>query len=280
MQAIARVRAGRRELFLEAFQDLRVQHGSDALKRMDRALAAYLKELDIAPPDAQQRPTFFYFPGLPDLPYHDPALQPWAGKLREAFPAIRAEALSVLHESQRALPDFIQVKSPSAQGKYLGGAAANPTWQAYFFYRHGKRYDDNHARCPSTSSALESLDLCRIAEQAPEICFSVLRPQTLIKPHRGVTNTRLVMHLPLLVPPHCALNVVDRGIHEWREGELVMFDDTFLHEAWNRSDTTRVILLMDCWNPHLTAVERLACRQFIERVSSLKPAGAQIEDAD
>ncbi|MEO7339196.1 MAG: aspartyl/asparaginyl beta-hydroxylase domain-containing protein, partial [Caldimonas sp.] len=61
------------------------------------------------------------------------------------------------------------------------------------------------------------------------------------------------------------------GIHAWTEGELVMFDDTFLHEAWNRSAQTRVVLLMDCWNPHLTAVERLACTQLIEMISSLKP---------
>ena len=176
------------------------------------------------------------FPICPTCPITTRAFNPGHRRLRDAFPAIRAEALSVLHESQRTLPDFIQAKSPSTQGEYLGGASVNPTWQAYFFYRHGKRFDDNHARCPATSRTLESLDLCRIAEQAPEICFSVLRPQTLIKPHHGVTNVRLVMHLPLVVPPDCALNVVDRGIHEWREGELVMFDDTFLHEAWNRSD--------------------------------------------
>ena len=118
------------------------------------------------------------------------------------------------------------------------------------------------------------------ADQAPEICFSVLSPQTHIKPHHGVTNTRLVMHLPLIVPSNCALNLIDAGIHEWVEGELVMFDDTFLHESWNRSDSTRVIVLMDCWNPHLTAVERQACTRLIEMISSLKPRGAQTAGAD
>jgi aspartate beta-hydroxylase len=280
MQAIARVRGGRRELFFDSFAELRAQHGSDALKRMDRALAAYLNELKIVPPDAQQKPLFFYFPDLPNQAYHDPGLQPWSGKLRAAFPAIRAEALAVLQEEDRRLPDFIPSKSASTQDEYLGGESVKPTWQAFFFYRHGKRYDDNHLRCPATSSALDSLELCRIAGQAPEICFSVLRPQTHIKPHHGVTNTRLVMHLPLVVPAHCALNIVDRGVHEWREGELVMFDDTFLHESWNRSDTTRVIVLMDCWNPHLTTIEKLACTQLIEMISSLKPPGARPEDAN
>ena len=77
------------------------------------------------------------------------------------------------------------------------------------------------------------------------------------------------------VPPDCALNVVDVGEHHWREGELMMFDDTYLHEAWNRSDRSRVIVLMDCWNPNLTPVEREAVKAFIETVSGLDPANKQ-----
>jgi aspartate beta-hydroxylase len=89
-------------------------------------------------------------------------------------------------------------------------------------------------------------------------------------PHYGVTNTRLVMHLPLLVPSDCALRIVDGGEHCWREGELMMFDDTFQHEAWNRSASTRMILLMDCWNPHLTDPERLAVKQLVETISDFQ----------
>ena len=79
------------------------------------------------------------------------------------------------------------------------------------------------------------------------------------------------MHLPLVVPDGCALNLVDRGTHVWKEGELVMFDDTYLHEAWNRSDSPRVILLMDCWNPYLTPVERHAMAQLVQMIGSLNP---------
>lgn len=277
VQAIERVRRGRRELFYGSFAQLRALHGGEALKRMDRALAGYLKEVDTTPPDSRQRPLFFHFPDLPSPPFHDSALQPWSSRLVDAFPEIRAEALAVLHEDGQTLPDFIQTRTAESRAQYLAGASARPTWQAYFFYRHGQRYDDNHARCPVTSSVLESLDLCRIADQAPEICFSVLNAQTHIKPHYGVTNTRLVMHLPLVVPDGCALHLIDAGIHEWVEGELVMFDDTFQHEAWNRSDSTRVILLMDCWNPHLSPVERQACTQLIEMISSLKSGTPQAQ---
>ena len=85
--------------------------------------------------------------------------------------------------------------------------------------------------------------------------FSVLTPGTHILPHRGVTNTRVVCHLPLVVPEDCAL-VVGGETHVWREGEAVAFDDTYEHEAWNRGSRTRVVLIVDVWNPHLTAAER------------------------
>ena len=119
---------------------------------------------------------------------------------------------------------------------------------------------------------LESLDLSRIPGQTPEICFSVLAPGTHILPHHGVSNMRAVMHLPLLVPPDCALHLVDRGVHRWNEGELVMFDDTFLHESWNRSNSVRVIVLMDCWNPHLSAVERDAASLLARAIGSVDVA--------
>lgn len=137
-------------------------------------------------------------------------------------------------------------------------------------YRRGERFDAHHEACPFTSSVLESVELCRVGHQAPEVCFSVIRPQTTIMAHHGVTNTRMVMHLPLIVPEQCALNIVDGEAHSWHEGELMMFDDTFQHEAWNRSDEPRLILLMDCWNPYLTEPEKIAVKQLLEAIDGLE----------
>jgi aspartate beta-hydroxylase len=151
--------------------------------------------------------------------------------------------------------------------RFLAGQA--PAWEALFFYRHGERYDETHALCPRTSAALESIELFRVPGQAPEILFSVLKPGTHILPHHGICNARSVMHLPLLVPPGCALNLVDVGQRSWQEGELGLFDDTYLHEAWNHSESIRVILLMDCWNPHLTPVEKAAVRRITQVIAAL-----------
>ena len=271
VKAIDRVRRGRRDLFFGAYEDVRGEYGGDALKRLDRALTGYLRDWDATPTDPRQRPKFFFFPDIPNQPYHDPYLQPWAELLQSAFPVIREEALGLLRE-HGPFQNFIEFKEGDPVDEVLSGEAERPTWEAFFFYRHGERFDANHQRCPKTSAVLESIELCRVEDQAPEVLFSILRPGTHIMPHHGVTNTRLVMHLPLVVPPDCALNLVGAGEHRWKEGELVMFDDTYLHEAWNRSQEPRVIVLMDCWNPHLTAVEKLAVRQLIETISGLQLA--------
>jgi aspartate beta-hydroxylase len=270
VRAIEQVRVRRRELYFGAYEDLRREHGAPALSRVDRALSAHLREWDGRPTDPRQRPRFFYFPDLPSLPYLDPYTQPWAATVQAAFPAIRDEAIGLLREDQRPFEDFIRVRPGDRVENYLGGI--DPAWEAFFFFRHGVRYDANHARCPITSQVLESIELCHIAEHAPEICFSILKPGTHLLAHYGVTNVRVVMHLPLLVPADCALNVIGAGEHHWREGELMMFDDTFQHEAWNRSDQYRVILLMDCWNPALSPVERRAVTQLIETIGALHRA--------
>ena len=269
IHAIEQVRTRRRDIYFGAYHELRLEHGEVALARVDSALAHHLKEWRSDQLDPRQRPRFFYFPDLPSLPYLDPMTQPWARALLGAYPGIKAEALSLLDERQ-SFEDFVRLRKGDRIQNYLGGE--NPVWEAFFFHRHGQLYPDNHRRCPFTSNTLASIELCRIADHAPEICFSLLTPGTQILPHFGVTNVRVVMHLPLLVPPDCALNVIGAGEHRWREGELMMFDDTFQHEAWNRSNSVRMILLMDCWNPYLTAIERKAVASLIETIGALHKA--------
>ena len=269
MRNVEKLRVGRRERLFQSFEDVREACGSAAVARVEQALLGYLGETDATPPDPRQRPKFFYMPGLPTAPYHDPMLQPWALQLAAAWHDIRDEATALLAED-RDFESFLGLKPGQKRDGYVGGSNPNAAWDAYFFYRHGRRLDDHHARCPKTSAVIESIELCRVDRQAPEVCFSVIRPQSTIVAHYGVTNTRLVMHLPLIVPSDCALNVVDAGEHHWREGELMMFDDTFQHEAWNRSDEPRLILLMDCWNPHLSPAEQRAVKQLIQAIDEIE----------
>jgi len=91
--------------------------------------------------------------------------------------------------------------------------------------------------------------------RTPSAMFSLLKPHTHIPPHNGVTNARLVVHLPLIVPQGCRFRVGNET-REWIPGKAWVFDDTVEHEAWNDSDKLRVVLIFDIWHPHLSAAER------------------------
>ncbi len=268
---LARVDGVRRQWLMEVLDAQIETHGRAEMQRFADCVHHYLGEApQVGPSDPLQRPKFLYFPHLPAGPYHDPALQPWSGQLVEAWQDLRAEALSLREADGASFEDFLGLSPDSDKSAYIGGLGAKPAWDAFFFYRHGERYDANHRRAPKTSALLDSIELCRVPGQAPEICFSVLTPGSHILPHHGTTNTRLVYHLPLIVPADCALNIIGHGEHAWQEGQPMMFDDTFKHEAWNRSEQTRVVLLMDCWNPHLTAAERSAVLALVGRISALE----------
>ena len=99
--------------------------------------------------------------------------------------------------------------------------------------------------------------------------FFVFTPGTHLLPHRGVTNVRVVAHLPLIVPENCQL-VVGGQPHRWQEGRVVVFDDTYEHEAWNRSGETRVVLIFDLWSPYLSEAERAALAVVIENIGDFR----------
>jgi aspartate beta-hydroxylase len=264
-QASAFVQATRPEILNGLLEPLIAMHGREAMRRVERCLSGYLGQETVLPADPRQRPRFLFFPDLPSTPFLRRQDFDWIERLEDDCADIRVEARAVLADPQ-ALTPFLDAPTDGDLGGYLLGAAgAKPDWSAFFFYRHGRAFADNLRRSPATTRALEGLPLLRIGEHAPEVCFSVLSPGTHILPHHGVTNIRAVVHLPLVVPRECALRVGDE-IHAWREGECVAFDDTWLHEAWNRSGDTRVILLMDAWNPHLTEPERTAVTTLIEGI--------------
>jgi aspartate beta-hydroxylase len=262
------VKAGRRRMFGAALAPTYARHGHAALARFDACLAIQVGDRRAEFADPRQKPSMLYFPGLPAAPWHSRGHFPWLEALERATPAIREELRAVTPRTGHSERVFA---SDEAERRGLAGGAGAPSWNGFYFWRHGERRDANHALCPRTSAALEALPLVRIRGNAPEVMFSVLTPGTHILPHRGVTNTRVVCHLPLVVPEDCAL-VVGGESRAWREGEALAFDDTYEHEAWNRGSRTRVVLIVDVWNPHLTEAERDAVAALAEVMGDFNKA--------
>ncbi|MEO7916810.1 MAG: aspartyl/asparaginyl beta-hydroxylase domain-containing protein, partial [Dokdonella sp.] len=265
--AIAVIERERPKLLDRSIAPLRDRYGRDALQRVEQSLAMYLEQIPTTYADPRQKPTFLYFPGLPTTPWFERALFPWYEELESRWNAIREELLTVIDDRAQLVPFLdspVNIQGLPFMGS-TGASASEPQWDAYFFHRHGVRYNDHCARCPITATALDAAPIVRIRDHAPECLYSVLSPGAHILPHRGVTNTRTVTHLPLIVPGNGALCVAGEA-RAWQEGRCFSFDDTFLHEAWNHSDQTRVILLLDSWNPHMTEVEQLAISELVAAI--------------
>jgi aspartate beta-hydroxylase len=94
-----------------------------------------------------------------------------------------------------------------------------------------------------------------------QVFCSVLGAHSHIAPHCGPVNTRLTCHLGLVVTPASELRV-GREVVRWQEGRCLVFDDSFEHEVWNKSETARVVLLIQFWHPDLTDAEVWALKEL------------------
>jgi hypothetical protein len=209
-----------------------------------------------------QEPTSFFYPGLPHQQFYDPGTFDWIASLEAAAPAMRAEAEAVL-ASGKGLAPYVEADygRPNRGHKLLG----NEDWGAFYLWKNGVIDAENAARCPETAAALSFVPLPHIAGRSPMALYSVLRAKTHIPPHNGMLNTRLICHIPLIVPADCRLRVGNE-VRDVRFGQAMIFDDSIQHEAWNDSDETRVILLLEIWRPELEPGEKVALTSMFESI--------------
>ena len=217
--------------------------------RLDKALdiMAGRKEVFV------QQPTDFYFPGLAQIQFFDTTQFDWVPALEAEAAAIRAELDGLLASRASEFRPYIHGDPNRAarQGHWL---ADDPDWSALFLCENGVRNEAAIAACPRTWTAMQAVPFPDIAN-SPTVMFSVLRAGARILPHTGMFNTRLVCHLPLIVPPDCHFRVGNE-VRSWEPGKLLVFDDSIEHEAWNDSDQDRVVLIFDIWRPDLSEPER------------------------
>ncbi|MBC7984125.1 MAG: aspartyl/asparaginyl beta-hydroxylase domain-containing protein, partial [Candidatus Obscuribacterales bacterium] len=204
------------------------------------------------------------FPRLPAIPFYDRVDFLWLNTVEAAADEIRKELIGVLKDNHDDFVPYVAHPegAPLNQWQELNNSRR---WGAFHLWREGQRVEENLARCPTTASILAKAPSPKMLGHAPNAFFSLLEPRTRIPPHTGVTNTRLVVHVPLVIPPSCGFRV-GSITREWQRGKAWVFDDTIEHEAWNNSDEPRAILIFDIWNPYLTEVERELVRTATESI--------------
>lgn len=201
-----------------------------------------------------------HYPFLPADEYFDRDHFPWLSELEAKTDIIRAEVIELLASPDPGLSPYVTMPSGTPENLW-SDLNNNAAWSALHLWRDGERIEGACVKAPRTAALVEKLPLANIPGRAPTVFFSVLQAGKHIPPHTGVTNTRAIVHLPLIVPAGCAFRVGGET-RQWREGEAFVFDDTIEHEAWNRSDMDRAVLILDCWNPHLSEHERAMVRRL------------------
>ncbi|TXC64928.1 aspartyl/asparaginyl beta-hydroxylase domain-containing protein [Sphingosinicella ginsenosidimutans] len=206
-------------------------------------------------------PTHFHYPGLREREFHDREDFPWLAELEAATDPILADFNRVLTAERAELEPYIQYPE-SAPLRQWAALNRNRDWTAIHLVRGGVPVEANARHCPTTIALLEHLEQPVIPGRGPNAMFSLLAPGAHIPPHNGVSNARLVCHLPLIVPPRCWFRV-GAETREWKVGAAWVFDDTIEHEAMNGSDALRVLLIVDTWHPDLSPGERGAVSAMI-----------------
>lgn len=195
----------------------------------------------------------FHYPGLLPLPFLPRARFPWLDAIEAGTDAIRAEFLQV-HAADRGFTPYLNYP-PDLPHNQFAELNNSQRWSAFHLIADGKPVPEHAARCPETMRLLAGAPQPDQPGRTPSAMFSLLAPRTRIPPHVGVSNVRLVTHLPLIIPGQCGFRVGNET-REWKPGEAFVFDDTIEHEAWNDSDQLRVVLIFDIWHPDLTPPER------------------------
>lgn len=117
-------------------------------------------------------------------------------------------------------------------------------WRVFIMRAYGVTLYRNLAQCPTVADILT---------RSPDVLsasFSILGPRTLIPPHRGPFRGVLRGYLVLSMPTHrdgtpASVLTIDQSDYRLREGDFVLWDDSFEHAVRNESDEYRVVLLLD-----------------------------------
>ncbi len=220
----------------------------------------------------ESRSMMYHYPGLVPTPIFPRAQFPWLDAIEAGTDAIRAEFLKVF-EGDAGFTPYLSY-APDMPHNQFAELNNSPRWSAFHLIADGKPVQGHAGQCPETMRLLAGAPQPDQPGRTPSAMFSLLKPNTRIPPHVGVSNVRLVTHLPLIVPDKCGFRVGNeqRG---WVPGQAFVFDDTIEHEAWNDSGQLRVVLIFDIWHPQLSPPERAMITALTEGINQFRDTAGE-----
>jgi hypothetical protein len=212
-----------------------------------------------------QQPGYIYYPALAPVPWFTADEHPGLAPLHASLPDVAAEIAGFLATDQAFSP---YVEAAAARDARWRALASSPAWSSLHLVKAGIADEALLASLPRTRAFLDAAPLAEYPPHAPECFISRLMPGVVLPPHFGVSNIKLTVHVPIDLPPQgCSITVAGETRH-WREGEFLVFDDSFEHSAENLSDRSRTVLIFDVWHPGLDETERAALAHTIRALDA------------
>lgn len=205
-------------------------------------------------------PNLFYIPDLPSKPYYKTKDFNWASNISKNSSLIFNELKKALDNDavEKQLRPYLAKEFQAPET--LVPLAGSKEWSALDLFRDGKKNLAIKDLFKDTLKLMSTIPTYSLDETPFEIFFSLLKPGQEISSHYGQSNHSLTVHLALEIPANCFLKVASEK-RFWQKGELIIFDDSYLHSAHNQSDKLRIVLIFSVWNPSLSNEEQNAIRQ-------------------
>lgn len=178
----------------------------------------------------------YAFSAVPARPILDRGGFPQLDLLQGNWEKIREEAMHLFDEG------FIRSAEKHSDASF--NSFFKQGWKRFYLKWYGEPLASAEALCPETVKLLNSIPSVKAA------MFALLPPGSKLNPHRDPFAGSLRYHLGLITPNSDDCRIfVDGEMHAWRDGKDVVFDETYVHWAENRTDQTRVILFADVERP-------------------------------
>jgi len=209
---------------------------------------------------------FLYaFSAIPNRPYTDVARFPELEALRRNADVIREEGLALMAHAR--------MKSPDQKDDAGFNSFAKSGWKRFYLKWYGDAHPSARRLCPRTTELLRGIPGVSAA------MFTTLPPGAVLNPHKDPYAGSLRYHLGLVTPNDdgCRI-VVDGTPYSWRDGQDVIFDETYIHAAENRTDVERLILFCDIERPMRHGFARSFNRWFGRHV--VAAASSPNDDSD
>ena len=178
----------------------------------------------------------YLFSKLPAKPYLPTEAFPELKPLQDNWQEIREEALQLLHVGE--------IKSSQNYDDVGFNSFFKSGWKRFYLKWYGESHPSAMKLCPRTTELLQSIGTVKAA------MFATLPPGSKLVRHRDPYAGSYRYHLGLDTPNDEACFIcVDGENYHWRNGEAVMFDETYIHYAANQTEHNRVILFCDVERP-------------------------------